>query len=138
MYSEDFGSTWFTIASNILPGPYYYYLYQDFSWYVHLLKQMYQIPHTRGEPGVDWDTNNPKRSDLTKVYYSVIDGDATTYSKCLCYVYLNKQTFDIALYFLEPKLLLDEYLSTCRNTLLHGNFYSQGEIIIVTKHMYSI
>ena len=41
--------------------------------------------YTRGEPGIDWDTNNPRRSDVTKVYYSVVDADVTSSSsKYLC------------------------------------------------------
>ena len=36
---------------------------------------MYVILYTRGEPGVDWDINNPRQSDITKVFYSVVDPD---------------------------------------------------------------
>ena len=38
----------------------------------------YVVLYTRGEPGIDWDINNPLQSDITKVFYSVYDPNAAS------------------------------------------------------------
>ena len=52
---------------------------------------MHSNLHTRGEPGIDWDTSNPSQSDVTKVYYSVIDSNRTSRSKPLHTHYVHVQ-----------------------------------------------
>jgi len=44
--------------------------------WVYILQ--YVMLYTRGEPGIDWDINNPSQFDITKVFYSVYDSTAVS------------------------------------------------------------
>ena len=67
---------------------------------------MYVSVCIRGEPGIDWNVDNPSQSDITKVYYNVFDANATTSSsKCYYCPYLMYHSYT----FCDQKisLLLD-------------------------------
>ena len=74
MYSENYGVSWGIVARNVFTLAHSdQYSLQDFNWYsgpFKLYVRMYVILYIRGEPGIDWDINNPSQS---KVFYSVID-----------------------------------------------------------------
>ena len=45
--------------------------------------------HYRGVPGIDWDINNPSQSDISKVFYSVIDPNLVLSSSKCSYQYIS-------------------------------------------------
>ena len=45
--------------------------------------------HYRGEPGIDWDINNPSQSDISKVFYGVIDPNVALSSSKCSYQYIH-------------------------------------------------
>lgn len=42
------------------------------------------VLYTRGEPGIDWDVNNPSQVDLTTVFYNVYESDGSSISGGVC------------------------------------------------------
>jgi len=85
MYSENSGVSWATVARNVHPYGSSQYRTYDFNWSVICkfspCPPGYVILYTRGVPGVDWDINNPSRSDITKVFYGVYNTYASSFGK---------------------------------------------------------
>ena len=54
---------------------------------------MHVILYTRGEPGIDWSIKNPSQSDITKVFYSVIDPNVALSSSKYSYHCIHCDTY---------------------------------------------
>ena len=100
MFSGNFGANWDIVARDVHPPGSDEYTRNDFVWLAIInatCSCTYYVLYTRGEPGIDWNIDNPSQGDLTKVFYNVyatdessISGSSDAYVCCVCMCTTNR------------------------------------------------